>query len=299
MARHLAELPQTAQAFAGGEISYEHAGVLARSAEEVGLEVARDAEQHLLPAARQIDPQALRRATRHLQHCLDPDGYLDDSTREQARSHLHLSETLDGVFYLKGRLDPEGGGRVRAALDSLMTPAKDDQRKPSERRAAALVELADRQMERGELPEVGGQKPHLVVMVQQATLAREPGSPAAELDRGQPLAAEVARRIACDACRTWVTIGPHSELLQMSSESRVIPPAMRRAMVLRDRTCRWPGCEVPAIHCDGHHLSHWADGGTTELDNVASICRRHHHKGHEEGWILVWGPHGELIAIPP
>jgi Domain of unknown function (DUF222) len=71
VARRLTDLPETARSLSEGGISYEHAAVIAHSADEVGVDVAPDAEQHLLPAAKQLGPQMLRRATRHIRHWAD------------------------------------------------------------------------------------------------------------------------------------------------------------------------------------------------------------------------------------
>jgi HNH endonuclease len=79
----------------------------------------------------------------------------------------------------------------------------------------------------------------------------------------------------------------------------VVPAGMRRALVLRDRTCRWPGCGRPATWCDAHHLDSWLDEGETKLSNLALLCRRHHRLVHEGGWVLVRTPGGELEAVPP
>ena len=61
-----------------------------------------------------------------------------------------------------------------------------------------------------------------------------------------------------------------------------IPPAIRRALTNRDQRCRFPGCDCH--HCDAHHVRHWADGGTTKLENLVLLCRRHHRAVHEEGF---------------
>jgi hypothetical protein len=78
-----------------------------------------------------------------------------------------------------------------------------------------------------------------------------------------------------------------------------VPSALRRALVIRDRGCRFPGCDLPADWTDGHHLTHWADGGETRLDNLVLLCRRHHRHVHEQRWRLEGNPAGELVAVPP
>ncbi|HXF35688.1 MAG TPA: HNH endonuclease signature motif containing protein [Actinomycetota bacterium] len=54
-------------------------------------------------------------------------------------------------------------------------------------------------------------------------------------------------------------------------------------MVLRDRGCRFPGCDRPHTWCDVHHVVHWADGGPTALQNLILLCRRHHGLVHPPG----------------
>ena len=235
-----------------------------------------------------------------LRHCLEPDGVLSDANEAHERRFLYLSQTYDGIFRLDGQLDADGGAALQTALDALMgPPADDDQRTAPQRRADAMVELARRQLDLGELPQVGGQKPHLVVTVDMATLSKQPGSPAAELEWAQPIPAETARRVACDCSITPVFRGAESHQVDAGRTRRAIPPGRMRALVARDKGCRIQSCDRPAAWTEGHHIIHWADGGSDELANLVLLCRRHHYRSHEEGWTLSWGPDGELVAVPP
>ena len=71
-------------------------------------------------------------------------------------------------------------------------------------------------------------------------------------------------------------------MLDIGRKSRQIPPALRRALEIRDGGCRWPGCGLRFI--DGHHIESWALGGHTRLSNLISLCRTHHRAVHEEGF---------------
>src|SRR2546422_6417545 len=257
LARRLPELPQTSNAYAQGAISYSHASLIAITAEHCGQRWEDNAESILVKAARELDPYQLKKACIRMRHYLEPQGVLKEGNEVHENRRLFLSQTMDGVFYIDGQLDAEGGATLQTALDALMgPPAADDERTPPQRRADALVEVARRQLDGGRLPVVAGQKPHLTVNVDLATLAKQPHSPAAELDWAQPIPAETARRLACDCSLTPILHGAESHQVESGPTTRVIPPAMRRALNARDKGCRFPGCDMPAAWCDGHHLKH-------------------------------------------
>jgi hypothetical protein len=86
-------------------------------------------------------------------------------------------------------------------------------------------------------------------------------------------------------------------VLDVGRRTRVIPPALRRALQARDRGCRFPGCGVH--QAQGHHIHHWANGGSTRLDNLALLCRRHHRAVHEEGFDLTRDADGSLRFTTP
>ena len=95
-----------------------------------------------------------------------------------------------------------------------------------------------------------------------------------------PIHPETARRLACDAVRTVVTVAPPADgsaptartvralPLSVGRATRTIPAHLRTALHLRDQGCRFPGCDRPPAWTDGHHIIHWPDGGPTELDNL-------------------------------
>jgi hypothetical protein len=68
---------------------------------------------------------------------------------------------------------------------------------------------------------------------------------------------------------------------------------MRRALRVRDKGCRFPGCTNTRF-VDGHHIEHWADGGETSLDNLVLLCRHHHHLVHEGGFVCEKSADGKI-----
>ena len=159
-----------------------------------------------------------------------------------------------------------------------------------------LVELARRALASAGLPSVGGERPHIQIRVDLATLLAGTGTAAA--DWAGPLSAGAALRLACDATISPVLTAGPSEVLDLGRSVRLVSPAQRRALVVRDGGCVWPGCDRPPAFTDAHHLRHWVDGGATDLANLALVCRRHHRLVHA-GWELANRPDGIWSATPP
>jgi hypothetical protein len=109
--------------------------------------------------------------------------------------------------------------------------------------------------------------------------------------------AETSRRLACDASVVVIEEGPEGSALDVGRKTRSIPPAIRRALNARDGRCRFPGCT--ARHCDAHHITHWAEGGGTSLDNLLLLCRRHHRLVHEGGIGIERDTGGAVTFVRP
>ncbi|MGI9038056.1 MAG: hypothetical protein ACR2GQ_04250, partial [Gemmatimonadota bacterium] len=120
----------------------------------------------------------------------------------------------------------------------------------------------------------------IMLHVEPATLEEggEPGM--SELEDGTRISAETARRLSCDAAVVRVTKDPaDGSVLDVGRKSRSTPTALRRALEVRDRGCRFPGCGLR--YTDSHHIFHWIDGGPTSLKNTVLLCRVHHRLVHE------------------
>ncbi|MDQ1724766.1 MAG: hypothetical protein QOG52_1794 [Frankiaceae bacterium] len=124
------------------------------------------------------------------------------------------------------------------------------------------------------------------------------GIPVGHTPYGGVLAGETVRRILCDASvHRIVTIGP-SDVLDVGRSTRIVPPAIRRALAIRDGGCVADDCDRPAAWTDAHHVIHWSEGGPTALTNLVLLCRVHHILVHEHGWIVERSGAGFTIRPP-
>ena len=123
------------------------------------------------------------------------------------------------------------------------------------------------------------------------------GEPRAHLDDGHGLSCETLRRLACDAALVGVLHGDDGDVLSVGRRTRTIPPALRRALEIRDRGCRFTNCGSRFV--DAHHIVHWMDGGETSLANCLLLCLHHHRLVHGGGWTVAWGEGTEAVFTPP
>ena len=285
----------TAAALRRGEISAQHVAVIRRAMEQVDRTCLDPAsvEFQLVAAAREMDPFQLARHWQEMRYRGDQGAAEEAEEERRKRAWLSLRQTPWGSYRIEGELDPENGARVKTALQAIMgRKAKDDERTPMQRRAAALGELAGRMLDAGVLPERGGEKPHLMLVADLATLRLEPGSRLAQLDWGPLVTGHTARRIADDAAITPVLVDGAGNLLHVGRRSRVVPAAVRRALNLRDQHCQEPGCTMPAELCTPHHERHVADAGRSTLSNLRLYCEVHHASRHPENARFRTAPRG-------
>jgi hypothetical protein len=296
-ARFLRRHQQTAKALDAGDVSVPHVELLAAVAQR------RDAlyEEHetvLLDAAATVEVQDFPKATRQWASLAD-----DELARREAafafdRRGFTLSPTIGGSG-VSGFFDPEASAVIDAVLDETQPPdGALDTRTRAQRHADALVLLCER-ARGGTLPEsrpIAGAE----VVVSHDVLARWPlvelGALQCEIAGFGPIARVTAERMVCDCAIARMTVGADGEVLQLGRRVRTIPPRLRRAIALRDGHCQFPGCRAPAAWCDVHHVIHWLQGGETNPDNLALLCRRHHVAVHEGGWKLERGPNGFTLA---
>ncbi len=309
LARALEQMPVVRSALEEGEIGLSAVRVLAqaREADEAAFSAS---EKVLVDAARTHTVGDLARVVAYWRQAAEraaATGGTDERVR--SRSRLHASVTFMGMVRIDGDLDPETGESVLTALGAVLdaearTGGKDE-RTPAQRRADALGEVCRQWLDRQDRPVVAGERPHLTLTVDAGVLAAgdarsaHPAGSHCELDHIGPVAAETARRISCDASVMRVVMDGRSEPLDVGRRTPVIPPPMRRAVIVRDGTCRFPGCDRPHTWCDAHHIVHWADGGPTAAANLLLLCRRHHRLVHERGGFTLAVEDGRPVFRRP
>ena len=282
VARAMEGMPATAEAFSQGEVSGAAVSMLVAAREACPHGFA-ETEQTLVDAARTLSYAELRRVLAYWRQAADLELAEQDEELAFERRHLHVSPTLAGMVRVDGDLDPETGQTLISALRAVMDAEAranggPELRAPGQRRADALSELCRRWLDSNDRPTVAGERPHVVVRVDLASLQGRVGH--SELDDVGPITPQTARRLACDANVSRVITHGASQPVDLGRTTKVVPPPLRRAVTIRDGGCRFPGCGRPSGWCDAHHVRHWADGGETSLGNLVLLCRPHHRSIH-------------------
>jgi len=282
--RALRQMPATARAHGDGELSSEAVGLLVDARDAAPGEFA-EAESMLVDAAVALPARELRTAIAYWREVADATGAAGREERQVEGRHLHVSPLLSGMVRIDGDLDPESGQTVITALRCVQDAwARDGDvggRSAPQRRADALVTVCRSWLDRSDRPQVAGERPHILVTVDLETLEGRVGK-RSELEDVGPITPESARRLACDARVSRVITDGRSEPVDVGRATLVVPSAIRRALVVRDGGCRFPGCGRPQAWCDAHHVMHWADGGKTALANLVLLCRPHHRAVHAD-----------------
>jgi hypothetical protein len=309
VAHGLKQRPLIAASFERGELSYSKVRALLRLDDSYS-------EEQLLEYAQAASAGQLERIVRG---CRKVESVQGGAARQFAERELSWSYDDDGSVLLHGRLPAEIGAvvvrAIEAARDQLGPPppevpegldgfAADEYSSPRARNADALVALAESSLaERVSTADTYQVVVHVDVDALGVSAETSDGC---RLEDGEPLPSTAARRLTCDGSIVRV-LERDGKTISIGRKTRTIPPAMRRALRMRDLGCKFPGC-TQRFHMDGHHLEHWADGGETELENLVQLCRFHHRLMHEGGFTVrllgddnfeFCSPNGEVIPQAP
>ena len=290
--RQPARLPATAAAFDAGRVGLRQVEVIATllgspAACRLTPDVWAGAEAVLADKAPDYTGSQLLSWGGELIEKLDADGAEPDDDRPPppAVNELHLVPH-------RGR----PGGTIRARyddaalydaiatlVDATAAPrTADEQRGAAQRRAEALAEVCCHVLDHGDVPECGGRRPHLNVLVRLEDL--EGRARAATLEFGGRLSPESLRLLACDAAVVPIVLNGKGQPLDVGRATRTVPDGLRRAVAARDRGCA--RCGRPPSWCEIHHVIPWESGGETALSNCVMLCRTCHRLIHHTGWLV-------------
>jgi len=300
VARALERLPLVREKFRRGELSYSKARAITRIANT-------EIEKELVEMARFATAAQLDRIVRGYGRAVS----LASAEAAHRDRFLAYEWEDDGSLCIRGRLAPEDGALLLKALDvgedAIRARGKADAETPQggsaeptasprANRADALAAVAEAYLGGSQKPRPAGERYQVVIHAQAKALSAEEAG--CELEGGGTIAAETARRLSCEASLVAVLHGPKGEL-DIGRKTRAVPPAIRRALHVRDEgRCQFPGCENDRW-VDAHHIVHWARGGATKLDNLVLLCCRHHRLVHEGGFDVLRRKDGRLLFRRP
>jgi len=298
-------LPATAAALADSAITTRQADVIAAALDKVrgSLSVAEfsDAECFLAEQARLFDARLLSGIAQRLIDTLCPDGRLATEHDQPRRRRLACVPNGDGMYRLSGDLDGETAALALSVLHSLGAPRPTDAGGRDERTAGQRLHDAFRSvltlaLRSGELPASGGVP--ATVLITMTAEQFESGTGLVSTGFGQLLHVDQAMRVADQASIAWVVHGSRGGVLNYGTTRRVASDKQTLALIARDQGCTFPGCTDPPEWTEKHHIVAWAQGGSTDLDNLCLLCGYHHDRIDTGGWQITMRD-GVPWFVPP
>ncbi|WJR36451.1 HNH endonuclease signature motif containing protein [Mycobacteroides immunogenum] len=314
------QLPCTAEALGRGDIGEEHVRIIRQFFDRLPVVVdaptREAAEAQLAVMATQFGPGALRVGADRMMALLNPDGQFSDADRARRRGVSIGPQGFDGMSAISGLLDPETRAYLDAVFAKLAAPgmcnpadqsptvdgeaspeaAERDTRTVAQRhhdalRAALRCTLAS--------AELGSHHGLPVTVLVTTTLGElEAGAGIATTGAGTRLPMRDLIRMATHAHHYLAIFNDNGRPLYLGRSKRIASPEQRLVLHARDRGCTHPECHVPGYLCEVHHITEWATGGPTDIDNLTFACAPHHRLlGH--GWNTRKRPDGTTEWIPP
>jgi hypothetical protein len=305
VARALGRLPLLDAAFARGSVSFSKVRAITRVANA-------DTEKLLLHYAEHSTGAQMERICRGYRGvqriCESGRKALPRDERYVRRRHCE-----SGMVRIEAQLTADEADLVFRALEEARREAakKVERRAPKlgdideneQSLADGLVLAAESFLASGPRARSGGTRNQILVHLTEETLERVSAETSeapmrAVLGDGSWLSGDALLRLACDAGIVVAKVATAGNVLDVGRKRRTIPPALLRALHVRDGGCRFPGCTHRAF-VEGHHIQHWAHGGETKLENLVLLCGRHHQMVHEEGFRIDRYSDGTVMFIDP
>jgi len=315
-------LEHTAAGQRAGRIGSEHVAVIrgffTRLPGFLDESTRAEAEQKLAVVAGRFRPDELERFAAHLELVLNPDGNFSDADRARRRGVILGPQGPDGMSRLSGWLDPE----LRAGLDAVLAkwaapgmcnPADEDAvlagappqeainadvRTTAQRNHDALGAMVRATLMSEELGSHQGLPVTIVATVALEDLQAKTG--VARTATGSVLPMSDVLRMAAHAYNYLLVFDAAKRCeLYRGRDTRLATPAQRLVLYATERGCSRPGCDVPAAWCQVHHVTDWARGGRTDIDELTLACGPDNRLATDDGWTTRKNDEGETVWIPP
>jgi hypothetical protein len=280
LGRRLAELPAIAEQAATGALSAEQARPAAQLA-DAGDEATWADEAPTMGVANLQRRAARRRRPSAVDHAA-------------ARSARTFDSWVAGQeLRFRGSVPIDGGAALLKSIERAM-PDRDPESPATlgQRQADGLLALASASITADADPD----RATVVLIAELAAVCDDDPAATTELETGEPVATQTARRLVCDGRLSVLVQDRTGRAVGIGTTARTVTPAMRRALVVRDAQCRFGTCTARRF-LHAHHIEHWP--APTVMGNLALVCYEHHHALHEGGWHLTGDPFGELVACTP
>jgi hypothetical protein len=309
-------LPKVGECLAAGDISYAMFNVIAHRTALITDEQALAAvdAQVALRAPRWPSLTRGRLAMRvdAIVARVDRDA-IRRTNKDVKDRYLNVSASMSGIAEVYGNVFASTARALDRRLDELAgTVCEADPRTKAQRRAdavAALVAGDDRLMctcEDAECSEMRGRMRNrnlvIHVVAEQASVDGTGTTPGYMAGVDELIPPQVVAELAKSATLRPLTF-------PVAAEPRDTPSvALADFVRCRDLTCRAPGCDEPAMHCDIDHTTPYADGGLTHPSNLKCLCRKHHLLKTFWGWrdrqladgTVIWRlPSGQTYVTSP
>jgi hypothetical protein len=291
-AQALRDLPAISLAFREGRLSYTKVRALTRVAAQHG-------EDLLLRYALDATAPDVEERCRQIRN-VQPDSVNDARRAWEARWLSASRNPARGTLCMRVELPIEVGELVLKAIERAMEQdgvaepiAETSKSTFFSQQADALVAIVRAYLDLG-APASGADSASIadryqvVVHVDEAALRGGAGRADAPL--------ETVKRIACDASLVVVTEDERGTPLDVGRKQRIVSTPLRRALMARDRHCRFPGCHR-ARFVEAHHVHHWVEGGETNVDNLMLLCWYHHGLLHQGGFRIRRDYQGEHYFV--
>ncbi|BDI22930.1 HNH endonuclease signature motif containing protein [Herbiconiux sp. L3-i23] len=301
------DLPSTLIALQRGEVTDRQVQVIVDEAAGLTPEETAVFEAAILPEATPLSGPKFARKARTLREHLRATDLTQRHAAAAEFRDLSLAGQRDGMADLLLHAPAQHSVAIYNRVDQIARTLTDpdDTRILAQKRADVFIALlldpgavfpsTDTDAEKGPRQATlhRGVRPNVNVTVPALSLLGKSDEPA-NLEGYGPISVETARELA-GAATGFHRILTHPEtgvILSFGRDRYEVPTELKRFLRARDETCRFVGCNRPAIATDIDHTVAWEDGGGTNVWNLGCLCKGHHRLKHNTAWVVKQKPDG-------